>query len=713
MIVQAERPMRLTTPLGKDALVLIGFQGHEGISQLFHYHIDMVSEEDTVAFEKVLGQKVTVEWELRGDDKRYFNGIVSRFSQGERSFTLTRFHMEVVPQLWLLTRKVRSRIFQHITVPDILKKVLTGFDVSYEIVGSFKQRDYCTQYRESDFNFISRLMEEEGIYYYFKQTGRGHTLVLANTPQSHPDLPGDDVIYEEFGGGTREEERVWHWEKTQSLRSGKYTLWDHCFELPGKHLEAEKPVVEQVMLGRTAHKLKVGGNDSLEIYDYPGGYAQRFDGIDKSGGERASDVQNIFEDNRRTVELRMQEETAPALTITGDGNCHQFAAGYKFGLARHFSDGGKYVITSVEHRCEQPLASEQQGEGAPFQYENRFTCIPYGVPFRPPRVTPVPAVQGSQTATVVGAPGEEIFTDKYGRVKVQFHWDREGLPTADSSCWVRVGTVWAGKRFGMIHIPRIGQEVIVDFLEGHPDQPIVVGSVYNAEQMPPYKLPDWKTKSGIRSQSTIGGGRNNCNEIRFEDKVGSEQFFMKAEKDMDAWVQNDCKQRVGRDRHVIVERDLKEHVKRHRHVIVKENHKEKIEGNEEHLVKGTQKITVNGSRDLHVKGSEAEQFAELSVTTDGKYHAKAGSNYAMEAGQAIHIKGGTTVVIEAGVQLTIKAGGNFVDIGPAGVSIKGTMVLINSGGAAGSGGGSSPSKPSDAGEPEEALEADNGLNNVD
>src|SRR6185369_5975679 len=338
-------------------------------------------------------------------------------------------------------------------------------------------------YRESDFHFASRLMEEEGIYYYFKHDQSGHKMVVANTPQSHADVPGDDIIYEELIGGVRDEDRVWYWEKTLDLRSGKVTLWDHNFELPYKHLEATRSVQESVTLGRTTHKVKTGGNATLELYDYPGEYAQRFDG---------NAVNKVFQDNTRTVAIRMESEAANSLLIRGAGNCGQFSAGYKFGLTRHFTDGGKYVVTSVDHSARQPLASEQ-GEGEPFDYDNRFTAIPFGVPYRPQRLTPVPTVKGTQTAVVVGPSGEEIYTDKYGRVKVQFHWDREGKNDADSSCWVRVATPWAGKQWGIVHIPRIGQEVVVDFLEGHPDRPLIIGSVYNADQMPPYVLPNYKT----------------------------------------------------------------------------------------------------------------------------------------------------------------------------------------------------------------------------
>ncbi|MFB3830026.1 MAG: type VI secretion system Vgr family protein [Bryobacteraceae bacterium] len=486
MFVHADRPMVLKTPAGEDALILVGFQAHEAISELFHLRMELVSQQPNVEFDKLLGQSVTVEWDIGQDEPRCFNGIVTRFSQAERTVGFTRYSMEVVPKIWTLTRRARSRIFQHLTVPDILRKVLEGFDVRYELTGQYEQRDYCAQYRETDFQFLSRLMEEEGIYYFFEHTSDGHKLVVADNPQSHPDLPGDaSIIYEEISGGKRDEERISSWEKTQELRSGKYTLWDHCFELPGKNLEASKTIQDTVQINRTTHKLRVGGNDQFELYDYPGGYAQRFDGVTPGGGDNASDIQKIFQDNQRTVEIRMQAEAAPSLVIQGGGDVQAFTSGYKFNLTRHFSDDGRYVLTSVDHFAHQPLGSEERAEEG-FRYENRFTAIPHAVPFRPRRITPVPLVRGTQTATVVGPAGEEIYTDKYGRIRVQFHWDREGKKDVNSSCWVRVATLWAGKQWGMVHIPRIGQEVVVDFLEGDPDRPIVIGSVYNAEQMPPY-----------------------------------------------------------------------------------------------------------------------------------------------------------------------------------------------------------------------------------
>jgi len=365
-------------------------------------------------------------------------------------------------------------------------------------------------------------MEEEGIYYFFNHADGSHKMVVADTPMSHPDVPGaTTAIYEVIEGGLRKEDRVHSWEKRQEIRSGKYTLWDQCFELPGQNLEAVKPVLASVQVGTVSHTLKVAGNDKLELYDFPGGYAQRFDGITPGGGDRASDIQNIFQDNARTTAIRMQQETTPALSIAGQSTCRQFTAGHKFTLDRHFNANGVYVLTHVGHSATMGDTYTTGSDTSPI-YENSFECIPTTLPFKPAQTTSRPTVEGTQTAVVVGNPGDEIFTDKYSRVKVQLPWDRQGQHDANSSCWARVGTLWAGKQWGMIHIPRVGQEVIVAFEEGDPDRPIIVGSVYNAEQMPPYELPANMTQCGIKSRSSKGGTPANFNEIRLEDKKGSE-----------------------------------------------------------------------------------------------------------------------------------------------------------------------------------------------
>lgn len=533
--------------LGDDDLLLIRMTGTEGLSRLFSYELELIASLDkSVEFDKVLGNGAVIGIDVPGGEPRLFHGIVNRFAQGARDDTFLNYRVEVVPPVWLLTKKTQSRIFQHMSVPEILKKVLDGFKVAYQIQGTFEPRDYCVQYRESDFDFASRLMEEEGIYYFFRHTADGCEMVLANTPAAHASLPDPKtLIYEEVEGGGRDEGRITSWEKVQEVRSGKVTLWDHCFELPHKHLEADQKLPESIQVGGVTHKLSMNGADKLELYDFPGAYAQRFDGINRGGAEQPAELQKIFEDNRRTARLRLEEEAHGAVTIEGTSTTPNLVAGHKFTLERHFDADGDYVLTEVQHTASVAASTYRSGGTPELEYSNSFRCIPAAVPFRPERNTPRPTVRGTQTAVVVGPKGEEIFTDKYGRVKVQFHWDREGKHDADSSCWIRVATLWAGKGWGMIHIPRIGQEVIVDFLEGDPDQPIVIGSVYNADQMPPYQLPKNMTQSGLRSRSSQKGGTQNYNEILFEDKKGEELVSVHAEKDMVETVENNFTRSVG------------------------------------------------------------------------------------------------------------------------------------------------------------------------
>ncbi|WP_165233118.1 type VI secretion system Vgr family protein [Aquisphaera insulae] len=653
---QAHRPIAVKTPLGEDVLLLQAVSGVESVSKLFSFRLEMLAESETeIAFDGVLGQSATVSFLMADETPRYINGIISRFSQGHRLPSalgpgfLTRYHAELVPKAWLLTRRTQSRIFQQLTVPEILKKVLTGLDVAYQLQGTYKARDYCVQYRESDLDFAGRLMEEEGIFYFFKHSAGGHQMVVADTPQSHDDVPGDTkLIYEEAEGGLREEDRVFSWEKTQELRSAKVTLWDHCFELPGKNLEAVKPTLDAVQAGKVSHKLKVAASEGLELYDYPGAYAQRFDGVAPGGGDRAADIQNIYEDNGRTAAIRMQQETAPALVVDGRSTCRQLTAGHKFTLDRHFNADGSYVLTEVSHDASMGDAYVSGSEATP-SYENAFRCIPSALPFRPARSTPRPTVEGTQTAVVVGNAGDEIFTDKYGRVKVQFPWDRQGKHDADSSCWIRVGTPWAGKQWGMVHIPRVGQEVIVAFEEGDPDRPIIVGSVYNADQMPPYALPANMTQSGIKSRSSKGGSAANFNEIRLEDKKGSELITIHAEKDQSISVENDESHTVGHDRSKTIDHDETTHVKHDRTETVDNNETITIGVNRAEKVGANETIAIGANRTETVGSNE-------SITVSLTRTRMVGINESITVGAAQEITVGGLRAVTVGAAQTITVG---------------------------------------------------------
>ncbi|MGO8898808.1 MAG: type VI secretion system Vgr family protein [Isosphaeraceae bacterium] len=649
---QANRPMAVSTPLGTDVLLLQQVSGTEAISRLFRFQLEFLAESSTdIAFDQILGQSVTVTLQMPDGSSRYINGIVNKFSQAEQipspkgSAFFTRYQAEIVPQLWLLTRKAQSRIFQQIAVPDILKQVLTGLSVDYQLQGTYKPRDYCVQYRETDFDFASRIMEEEGIYYFFNHADGSHKMVAADTPMSHPDVPGaTTAIYEVIEGGLRKEDRVTSWAKSQEVRSGKYTLWDQCFELPGQNLEAVKPTLDSVQAGTVSHKLKVAGNDGFELYDFPGGYAQRFDGITPGGGDRASDIQNIFQDNARTAGIRMQQETAPAISISGQSTCRQFTAGCKFTLDRHFNANGSYVLTQVSHHATMGDTYTGGSDTSPF-YENSFQCIPAALPFRPARTTPRPTVEGPHTAVVVGNSGDEIFTDKYGRIKVQFPWDRQGQKDANSSCWARVATLWAGKQWGIIHIPRVGQEVIVAFEEGDPDRPIVVGSVYNAENMPPYTLPDNKTQSGYLSRSTLQGTDKNFNQLRFEDKKDSEEIYFHAEKNFNRVVENNDTLKVGFDKSDKGDQTIQ------------------IFNNQNNTVGGGGSDCADGSQTLSVWNSQNNTIgAGGSNCADGSQSITVFNNQTLTVGDSQASGGSQTITIYKDRTETVKTGNETVTI---------------------------------------------------
>jgi type VI secretion system secreted protein VgrG len=662
---QDNRLLKIATPLGKDYLMLNSFTAREGLSELFSIDAELVHEESEAAFnptvvdpKDLLGKGVTITVESTEGTVRDFSGMVNRFTQGNRDVRFSYYSISIVPHVWILTQNIQSQIFQQMSVPDILKKIFKGFDVKWELQGTFEPRNYCVQYRESDFAFASRLMEEEGIYYFFEHKEGKDLMIFGNTPQSHRDCPSKHEIpffvkigeQEDFVGSINS------FLSGHNLRTGKVTLWDFNFQLPTKKLENSQ-----------TSRFSLGDNQALELYDYPGGYARKYDGIDKSGGAADSDLQKVFPDRENTVKNWMEALDAQVEVATGRSDVCSLTAGYRFQMKDHpNSDLNKlYTLTSVEHRGAQSPGYVSEDVREP--YTNSFQCIVQGAGkpgFRPIRTTPKPVVQGGQTAMVVGPAGEEIFTDKYGRVKVQFPWDRDGQDDASSSCWVRVAQTWAGNKWGGMFIPRIGMEVLVHFLEGDPDQPIITGCVYNPQTMPPYTLPDEKTKSTIKSNSTKGGG--GFNEFRFEDKKGKEQIFIHGQKDQDIRIRNNRRELIGNDRHLIVKRDKREKVERDKHVIIERDQIEKIERDYHRLIEGKVALKTEGSVSDEISGSVSE---------------KVGGSYALEVGGQYTVNA-NTIVLEAKSGVTIKVGGNFVTVNPAGVQINGTMVMINSGGAA-------------------------------
>lgn len=667
---QDNRLLNITTPLGKDYLLIEKLRATEEISQLFEYDVELLYDEEEddefqitpIKINQILGQTVSISLTQTDGTERVFTGMVNRISQIGRNRRYSFYTAKIVPHVWKLTQNTQSRIFQHKRVPDILKEVFEGYEIKMQVQSEYKPRNYCVQYQETDFAFASRLMEEEGIYYYFEHTPETVKMVLRDDFKSPENCPNKHEIptYDEDLDPSEDwESAVKSIQTNYTLQTGRVTTWDYNFQLIKKTLDAEQ-----------LSSFDVGGNKDLEIFTYPTGYARKYDGIGKSGGEEPANLNNIFPDIERTAKNRITALDCQYKVLKCISDCCSITPGYRFQLKNHPNKelNVQYIITSAQHVVDQvPSYVAAKEEDEVLAYKNEFNCIPHGAgqpEFRPALKTPKPIIHGSQTAIVVGPPGEEIFTDKYGRVKVQFHWDRERKFNEDSSCWVRVGTMWASKNWGTMFIPRINMEVIVDFMEGDPDQPIITGTVYNQEAMPPYKLPDEKTKMTIKSDSSVGG--NGFNELRFEDKKGSEQIFIHGEKDLDVRIKNDRREWTGKDQHLIVKNDRREKIEQDTHLLVERHQIEEIKKDKHLTVGGNETIKIGSGLSINV-GSSA------SVKTTGGHSSEAGGNY--------YIKG-QNVVIEGVMGLTIKGPGGFITLGPSGVAIQGNMVLINSGGAA-------------------------------
>jgi type VI secretion system secreted protein VgrG len=635
---QENRLIAVDTPLGKDVLLLHGFSGREGISQLFRFDLIMLSENPSISFSDIVGQRITVSVRKPDGDLRYINAFISRFAQSGSDARFTYYHAEIVPWLWFLTRWADCRIFQNKTVSDIIKQVFTerGFnDFEDRCEGSFPTREYCVQYRETDFNFVSRLMEQYGIFYFFEHTDARHTLVLANSQQAHQPCPGQSSVpfHETAGPGAlpEYEDVITGWRMEQELRPGKYALTDYNFETPSTSL-----------LDTLSTSKEIAQNTNYEVFDYPGIYPNMSEGD-------------------QILKVRMEEEEAFVTLAAGNGTCRSLIPGFRFVLSDHYRrDMNRgYIVTEVQHDASLG-DSYTSDDDSQVSYSNSFSVIPDDITYRPRRLTPQPIVQGPQTAVVVGPSGSEIYVDKYSRVKVQFFWDRKGKHDDQSSCWIRVAQPWAGKQWGFVAIPRIGQEVIVDFLEGDPDRPIITGRVYNADQMPPYTLPDNQTQTGIKTRSSQGGGASNFNELRFEDKMGQEEFYAHAEKDLTTDVEHDEKRTVQNDRTTTIQHDDT--------LTVQNNRSATINGTDTETVMKTQSLTVNDSRSATIATSD-------SMTAGTQVSQTSGTSFSITSGTSMSVTAGVGVDITAAASVSITAGGTLTITAPM-VSIEAAMVQI-------------------------------------
>ncbi len=630
---QQKSYLSVATPLGADVLLLMGMHGEEGISSLFYFDLEMISGDAGLDFSQVVGKVATVSLMLDETKKRYVNGVVTRFVQTGGNLDFATYRAELRPWLWWLTLRTDSRIFQAKTTPDIIKAVFSdlGFsDFKDQTTGTYAAREYCVQYQESAFDFVSRLMEEDGIFYFFEHEDGKHTMVLADDSSANVVCPNCATARYHPASDTQPElDVIYRWSLEQQAVPMTYTTDDFNFETPSTELLASK----------------AGSAGRMEVYEYPGGYKA------KSGGDGLANI-------------RLQALQHPGLSVRGDSYCRAFVPGYTFGMTGHFRDdlNVSYVLRRVAHAATREA------------YSNSFEAYPLTVPFHPPRVTTKARVMGAQTAIVVGKSGEEIWTDKYGRVKVQFHWDQQGKKDENSSCWVRVAQGWAGQGWGSLFLPRIGQEVIVSFLEGDPDRPIITGSVYNAEKTVPYALPGEQTKSTIMSNSSKGGGGSN--EIRFEDKKDSEEVFVHAQKDMTIKIENDRKKDVLHDEISNIKNDRTTTIQEGNEKLVVSKGNRTVQ-----VATGTETYEVKGTRDLTVTGNETHtNQADYTQKVTGNYELKVTGNLVIDVTGTVTIKSAQSLTSQAGMGLTNKAGTELTNNAGTNLTNKAGINLTNDAG---------------------------------
>lgn len=625
--VQTALPAQITTPFGANKLLVRSYRGEEAISGLFRCDLELYSQESDLDFTQIVGKSATLQVQLADGSWQYFNGLVGKFTQAGRDSSFTTYLAELHPWLWMLTMSATCQIFQNMSTPEIVKKIFSdlGFsDFSDKTTGTYAKREFCVQYRETAFNFVSRLLEEEGISYYFTHDASSHTMVLVDDTGSWGASAGPATVrYAGEGVTYGADDAVTDCALVQAVAAGEFKSDDFNFTIPSTQLLASAS----------------GSDTSRSIYDYPGLYTTQSDGETIAG--------------RRLAALQ-----ADGKLLRGSSLCRGFHAGAKFTLSNHYrSDvNASYIVRRMAFHGDQD------------RYENSFEAFAAESEFRPPRLAPWPAIAGTQTAIVAGKSGEEIWTDQYGRVVVQFHWDQQGANDEKSSCWIRVAQGWTGNAWGSIFIPRIGQEVIVSFLEGNPDRPLITGCVYNAQQVVPYTLPDNQTRSTIKTNSSKGG--SGSNELCFEDKAGSEEIFMQAQKDLTVSVLNNSSLTVAGTRSLSVTGNETHDNKADYTATVSGNYKSTVSGNFTIKVDGNLSIEASGSVSIK-SGTDFTNQAGTSLTN------KSGTDLTNQAGTALTNKSGTDLTNDAGVSLTNKAAASQTVDGGGMLTVKGGMVKIN------------------------------------
>ena len=624
----------LTIAAVENDLQVLSFEGRETLNKPYRFDIELISQNASLDLDALINQTAYLAF---GPSGKGVHGVVYAITQGDSGKRLTRYRISLRPQLAYLAHRYNQRIFQHLTVPQIISQVLEDHGIQsdayqFQLGYIYPERDYCVQYDESDLHFIQRLCEEEGISFHFQHSEDSHRLVFGDDASVFPKLA--PLNYQQGSGLSADHEVVRAFGVRLETRSTHATWRDYDFEQPKLQMEAD---------------YRSEFSPALEVYDYPGRFT------DRTRGKHLA---------KRSLErLRSDYELAE-----GQSDAY-LISGHFLALAGHPRQqwNDLWLLNEVIHEGKQPQVLEesvtsntQPGDGFQQGYRNSFSATPWDIPYRPALEHRKPKVLGSQTAVVTGPAGEEIHCDQYGRVKVQFHWDREGLGNDTTSCWLRVASNWAGDAYGGVAIPRVGMEVLVTFLEGDPDQPLITGCLYHAEHVVPYDLPANKTRSVFKTLSSPGGG--GYNEFRIEDRKGAEQIYIHAQRDWDENIEHDQKIRVGNERH------------------------DTVEANSYTELQAEEHRTTDLDRKVEVR---ANDHLTVAVTQ----HNKIGTGQFIEAGNEIHYNAGSKVVIDAGMELTAAGGGSFLKLDPSGVTLSGATIKMNSGGGPGAGAGAKPILP--------------------
>lgn len=611
------------SPLG-ERLLFYSMTGREELGVPFRYEVDLLSEDEAIDFAELLGHACTVALEHTDGSLREFSGFVTQFSLVGEHGRLVRYRALLEPWLWFLGQTRNSRVFQARTVPEVFREIFHehGFSDFVEILsGKYRTWEYLVQYRESDLDFVSRLLEQEGIHYFFRHAQGKHELLLADSNDAHDTIQGYERVpyFERRERERREDEHIDTWHSSKQVRPTRVSLRDYQFATPEIIAKDRRESFDAAL-------------PELDVYDFPGEFS-------------------TAEEGELQARLRLEAFQHDYETVRGAGPVRGLKAGSRFSLTQFPRDdqNREYLVVSSSYdirvaEYETKILADEQPS-----FRCQFLGIDAKRPFRAPRRTRKPRVRGVHTASVCGPEGAEIHTDPYGRVRVKFHWDRRPEANESSSCFIRVSQAWAGQEWGSLHVPRIGQEVLVDFLEGDPDRPIITGRVYNQAQMPPYKLPDHATQSGIKSRSSPNGSSNNFNELRFEDKKNEEEFHFQAEKDMSTLVKNDQSTTVRANRSASIAHDDSVSVKGDRSLGVGGNLAQTVAGGGKSPVHYTYNVT--GKHAL-----EASDTIEFEAPTHIQMSVGNGTIMITPAGIALAIAEAAAMALDANVAATSKGG---------------------------------------------------------